>query len=98
MDGTLQRDCSERTAQEIDDEVKRILDQAYSEAKEILTQHKEQLEQVTKELLQNETLDARSFNQLIGRSPKADEDRPGKPVALAPPNPASGNGEQSRVE
>src|SRR5436190_9682007 len=65
MDGTLQRDCSERTAQEIDEEVKRILDQAYSEAQDILTQHREQLELVTKELLQNETLDAQSFNRLI---------------------------------
>jgi cell division protease FtsH len=98
MDGTLQRDCSEQTAQEIDGEVKRLLEQAYSEAREILIQHREELDQVTKELLQNETLDGRSFNRLIGRSPDSDQERPGHPVALAPPNPASGNGEQSHVE
>src|SRR5205085_12333087 len=43
-DGTFQRDCSERTAQEIDAEVKTILNQAYSEAKEILEQHRDQVE------------------------------------------------------
>ena len=33
-DGFLQRDCSEQTAREIDEEVKRLLDSAYVEAKE----------------------------------------------------------------
>jgi cell division protease FtsH len=68
IDGGFQRDCSERTAQEIDGEVKNILDQAYSEAKDILQQHRDQLELVTAELLKCETLDANAFNRLIGRN------------------------------
>jgi cell division protease FtsH len=83
-DGTFQRDCSERTAQEIDDEVKKILDRAYSEAKEILEQHRDQVELVTKELLEKETLDSVAFNRLIGRSIAEEFERPGKPVELAP--------------
>ena len=67
VDGTFQRDCSEKTAQEIDAEVKRILDQAYAEAKEILEQHCDQLHLVSEELLKSETLDAATFNRLIGR-------------------------------
>ena len=43
LDYPLQRDCSEQTASAIDDEVKKILDRAYSEAKEILTLHRENL-------------------------------------------------------
>ena len=98
MDGTLQRDCSEQTAQEIDHEVKRILEQSYAEAQEILERHREHLDLVARTLLQNETLDAQAFNQLIGRSPQADEERPGNPVTVDPPSLASGNGEQSRTE
>jgi cell division protease FtsH len=76
-DGSFQRDCSERTAQEIDAEVKLILDQTYSEAKRVLEQHRDQLELVTKELLRCETLDGKAFNHLIGRpDPKNEEDQP----------------------
>src|SRR5215475_15094852 len=50
MDGTFQRDCSEQTAQLIDAEVKKILANAYNEAKAILTSHRGQLELVTQKL------------------------------------------------
>ncbi len=85
VDGAFQRDCSERTAEEVDEEVKRILADAYAEAKQILLQHRDQLELVTSELLKNETLDAQAFNRLLGRSPSEDKERPGPPVELAPP-------------
>ena len=64
-DGTLQRDCSEQTAREIDEEVKKILDAAYAESKQILQEHRSQLELVANELLQRETLDAQTFKDLI---------------------------------
>lgn len=69
MDGTFQRDCSEQTAQLIDAEVKKILARAYDEAKEILISHRDQLELVTEKLLENETLDAPTFQSLIGIPP-----------------------------
>jgi cell division protease FtsH len=68
-DGAFQRDCSERTAEEVDVEVKKILAEAYDDAKRILVEHRDQLELVTSELLKNESLDARTFNRLIGKSP-----------------------------
>jgi cell division protease FtsH len=70
LEGTFQRDCSEQTAQEIDLEVKSILDHAHEEAKEILQQHRDQLDAIARELLRCETLDARAFNQLLGREPE----------------------------
>jgi cell division protease FtsH len=97
-DGTFQRDCSERTAEEIDNEVKKILNQAYNRAKEILQAHRDQLELVTKSLLESETLDSQAFNRLLGRSPKEDENRPAPPVEIAPHPDAAGNGHHSRVE
>jgi cell division protease FtsH len=67
-DGALQRDCSEQTAREIDEEVKKILDSAYGESKEILQQHRPQLELVANELLKRETLDAQTFKNLINQA------------------------------
>ncbi len=66
-DGSLQRDCSEQTARDIDEEVKSILDHAYSEAKQILQQHRGTLDLIAKELLQYETLDAQTFKNLLNQ-------------------------------
>src|SRR5882672_8684883 len=78
----LQRDCSEQTAREIDEEVKKLLDRCYAEAKEILTLHRDQHEQITAELLRHETIDGPRFYQLIGREmPRSKELVP--PMALA---------------
>ncbi|PWU15071.1 MAG: cell division protein FtsH [Verrucomicrobia bacterium] len=84
-DGTFQRDCSEKTAEEIDAEVKEILDRSYGEAKGILEQHRDQLDLVTAELLKTESLDAKTFNRLIGRQIDNAEVRKGHPVEPAPP-------------
>jgi cell division protease FtsH len=65
MQDPMQRDCSEATAREIDLEVKKILDRAYAEAKEILTVHRDQVDRVTAELLKGETLDRATFYRLI---------------------------------
>ena len=67
-EGPLQRDCSEETAREIDEEVKKLLDTAYAEAKQILQQHRAQLDLVANELLKRETLDAQTFKELINQA------------------------------
>jgi cell division protease FtsH len=66
-DAAIQRDCSEDTARLIDQEVKKLLDRSYAEAKDILNEHVEQLELVARELLEKETLDRTTFYKLIGR-------------------------------
>jgi cell division protease FtsH len=63
----LQRDCSEETAREIDEEVKKLLDQAYDQAKETLSAHRDQLERVAAELLKSESIDGPTFYRLVGR-------------------------------
>jgi cell division protease FtsH len=70
----LQRDCSEQTAREIDEEVNKILDGCYAEAKAILTEHRADLHRVVVELLKRETLDGETLYKLIDREmPKAKE-------------------------
>ena len=69
-DGLMPRDCSEQTARAIEEEVRGILDSAYAESKRILEQHRAQLDLVAHELLQRETMDALTFQELI-REPAA---------------------------
>jgi cell division protease FtsH len=77
----LQRDCSEATAREIDEEVKKLLDRAYAEAKEILELHRDQLEQVSEELLQRETIEGADFYRMIGKEmPHARDPKPPLPT------------------
>jgi len=73
-EGILQRDCSEETAREIDQEVKRLLDQAYTEAKALLRQHRRELDRVANALLERETLDGRAFAQLLLQETSAPDD------------------------
>jgi len=63
----LQRDCSEATAREIDEEVKKLLDLAYEQARETLSAHRDQLEHVAAELLKSESIDGPTFYRLVGR-------------------------------
>ncbi len=60
-----QRDYSEAVAEEIDGEVRSIVNSAYTEAKHILQQHRDRLEQIAQRLLEVETLDGAEFNALM---------------------------------
>jgi len=63
--GPAQRDCSEETAREIDEEVKKILSNAYVEARTLLQKHRQSLDQVAHELLEREMMDATTFKHLV---------------------------------
>ncbi len=61
----MRRDFSEEVAAEIDKEVKRIVDERYAIAKELLTSNRDMLEAISKELLDKETLDEKEFVDLM---------------------------------
>jgi cell division protease FtsH len=56
---------SETTAQEIDAEVKRIIDQAYKTAKDLITNNLDKLELIAKSLLEYETLDGSQVEEIV---------------------------------
>lgn len=62
-----QRDYSEQVAFEIDEEMKRIVDEKYEEAKALLSSHRDMLEAIAKELLDKETIDAEEFQDIMNR-------------------------------
>jgi len=53
-----EREYSDKTAEAIDSEVKKITDEAYKKAKELIEANKDKLERIGKALLKYETLDA----------------------------------------
>jgi len=53
-----EKEYSERTAEAIDGEIKKVTDEAYAKAKELIEANKERLENIAKALLKYETLDA----------------------------------------
>ncbi|MQY56043.1 MAG: ATP-dependent zinc metalloprotease FtsH [Dehalococcoidia bacterium] len=60
-----QRDYSDKTAQEIDEEVHDIIQRAYNTAKKILTKNKAKLKQIAEELIAHETLEEPALNKLF---------------------------------
>jgi len=56
---------SESTAEEIDVEVKRIIDEAYNRAKTIIVDHRDKLELIAKSLLEYETLDGTQVDEIV---------------------------------
>jgi len=60
-----EKEYSERTAEAIDGEVKKITNEAYKKAKELIEANKDKLEQISKALLKYETLDADDVNLIL---------------------------------
>jgi len=56
---------SQETAKKIDEEVKRLIDEAYAKAKEILIKHKDKLDAIAQALLEYETLDGSHIKEIM---------------------------------
>jgi len=59
------KDYSEFTAQEIDAEVKRIINEAYSRAKTLIDAHRDKLEIIANALLEFESLDGSQVEEIV---------------------------------
>jgi AFG3 family protein len=68
-DYSFQKPYSEATAEKIDREVKRIIDDAYDRTRKLLTQHRQYLDVIAKELLEKEILFQADLERLIGKRP-----------------------------
>ncbi|MCL4866400.1 MAG: cell division protein FtsH, partial [Gemmatimonadales bacterium] len=63
------REVSEQTAQLVDAEVKRLLDEAVTQARTLLTEHRDLLERITAALLDRETIDREDLELLVRDEP-----------------------------
>lgn len=71
-----QRNYSEQTAREIDEEVRTIIQTAFEKACDILTQNKKRLIMISERLIKEETLEGPVFESLFNQSINTRYDRP----------------------
>jgi len=78
-----QRDYSEAVAQEIDEEVREIIHEAYKQASDVLTRHREQLDRIAQRLVEVETLDADEFVALFEGISEREPEAPQGPLPVS---------------
>jgi cell division protease FtsH len=61
-----QRNYSEAVAQEIDNEIRNLINEAYSVARELLIRHKDKLVTVSEKLMIEETIEGSVFDEIMG--------------------------------
>src|SRR5262245_56191671 len=81
------RSCSETTMREIDQEVRRIIDEAIEKVRHILELRRPSLEAMTKKLMEVESIDAEELKRIVEENSPGPLVVPGTeaPLRLAPP-------------
>jgi len=95
-----QRDYSERTAEEIDEEVRRIIDEAHAHCRAVMEAHRDKLEELANALIEVETLEGDELLRILGPAegrPSPDE-RPEVTLPPTPPTVAGGTGSDGTEE
>jgi cell division protease FtsH len=90
-------DYSDEIAREIDDEIRRIVEEAHQTAKEVLSSRREKLDQLSKVLLARETIEREEFEQLLAGRPEEEVFGAPPPVEPEPPAPAAPERERKPV-
>jgi cell division protease FtsH len=70
------REYSEATARQIDEDIQALLERAFEQARGVLEQHREGVERLVQELLEQEEVPGERALELLGPAPGADADRP----------------------
>ena len=65
-----QADYSEEIAKQIDDEIRRIIEEAHQRAKDLLAEKRETLDRISRILIVRETIDASEFEALVDGRPE----------------------------
>ncbi len=85
-------DYSDEIAREIDDEIRRIVEAAHVQAKDILTERRPELEKLSEILIKRETIEKEQFEALLGGQTEEDvfgSEAPPPPELPAAPAPAA---------
>ncbi|MCH8200039.1 MAG: ATP-dependent zinc metalloprotease FtsH [Chloroflexi bacterium] len=97
-----QRDYSERTAEEIDDEVRRFVDDAQRRCRQVLEQHRDKLDELAELLIEVETLEGDELTRMLGpaerRTMPEDKPQPVAPPASGTPTGDAGDSEEAQPQ
>ena len=90
-------DYSDEIAREIDDEIRRIVEGAHQQAKDILSEHREALTKISELLLERETIEREEFEALLAGKDPAEVFGPDDvPSGGTPELPGAAPGRRSR--
>jgi cell division protease FtsH len=79
-------DYSDEIAREIDDEIRRVVEEAHQTARGLLTERRDALDRISKVLLERETIEAKEFERLLaGETAEQVFGPPETPEAPKPP-------------
>lgn len=67
LDGSARLNCSDETAAMIDDEVKELLKECFAEAKKLLSENRDVLDEIAKYLYEKETITGKQFMEIYRR-------------------------------
>ena len=67
LDGTARLNCSDETAAMIDEEVKELLKKCFEEAKKLLSENRDVLDEIAKYLYEKETITGKEFMKIFRR-------------------------------
>jgi cell division protease FtsH len=81
-------DYSEEIAREIDDEIRRVIEEAHDRARKVLQEHVDELHQISELLIERETIDKDQFERLLA----------GEPVESVFPDPEPAPAEEPKPE
>jgi len=82
---TQHKNVSEATMQKVDAEIRRIIDEQYALARQLLEDNRDKVEAMTKALLEWETIDAEQIDDIMdGKPPRPPKPSQSKPRASAP--------------
>lgn len=84
---TFSKPYSERTAETIDKEVRKIVEEAYERAKSVLTDNREKLEKLANLLLEREVIFREDLEDIFGKRPWDAEEEKAKTIAALPVEP-----------
>ena len=92
LDGRPVSNCGQQTASEIDEEVMRMLKNAYEEAKQLLRDHRQALDKIAAFLIEKETITGKEFMEIFHEVEGIDPNAPKKEEARITMNPVEGEG------
>ena len=92
LDGRPVSNCGQQTASEIDEEVMKMLKDAYEEAKQLLRDHRVALDKIAAFLIEKETITGKEFMEIFHEVEGIDPDAPKKENIRIGMNPVEGEG------
>jgi cell division protease FtsH len=87
---TTHKNVSEATMQQVDAEIRRIIDQQYALARRLIEENSDKIEAMAKALLEWETLDAEQINDIMSGKPPREPKPASKPPSSTPADSAPG--------